>query len=425
MRQYPNILDKLFICLLLFVFAWGGYFYFMERESTVTIEGGLSRNPAHITEQVRWNTGISQNNSDTLDAVDDYEYLLEDQALFLKVLNNDHIPSSGVKIVVFAPYGNSQSEVDLDGYYRMPLNYVGNDTLYYVLEDASGYRDTAFVYIEISPIDDVVIAYDDEMLIQEEGEGRLNVIINDELGDGYSHAQLDKMPKYADSVYLDTEGVLYYRGQKDYFGWDTLSYIVYDINQDYSIATVIIHIEGVNDTLQANRDTITIYSLEPSTLDILENDLLGDGSLNIHILIPPERGELMLDSIKRVLTFRPYEGFLDDTFTYQIQDVDRDISQAEVQLISAITPDAEDVINSYLTPNNDGHNDYLRLATFSTSHQYTLTIFNHRGQEIYYDPNYQNNWRGEVKGSVLPDGVYFYLLKSSQTTYKGSFYLKK
>jgi large repetitive protein len=72
--------------------------------------------------------------------------------------------------------------------------------------------------------------------------------------------------------------------------------------------------------------------------------------------------------------------------------------------------------NNYMSPNNDGLNDLFVIENVSLYADYSLTIYNESGLEIYkIAGNYQNNWDGTYNGNTLPTGVYFYVFRNSKT----------
>jgi|GEM_PF-1709882 len=65
-----------------------------------------------------------------------------------------------------------------------------------------------------------------------------------------------------------------------------------------------------------------------------------------------------------------------------------------------------------MTPNGDGSNDVFKIKRYiMPDDRYNLTIFNRYGNEVYSDANYQNDWNGEYKGNLVPEGPYYYFLK--------------
>jgi len=59
------------------------------------------------------------------------------------------------------------------------------------------------------------------------------------------------------------------------------------------------------------------------------------------------------------------------------------------------------------SPNNDGVNDALVFEGAQYYPNTALSVFNRWGQEVYSSGNYRNTW----KGTDMPDGTYFYVLK--------------
>ena len=70
-----------------------------------------------------------------------------------------------------------------------------------------------------------------------------------------------------------------------------------------------------------------------------------------------------------------------------------------------------------ISPNGDGLNDNLNLTGLGVTE---ISIFNRYGRKIYnYSGGYTNQWRGQDdKNSDLPDGTYFYSLKTADGTSK-------
>ena len=70
-------------------------------------------------------------------------------------------------------------------------------------------------------------------------------------------------------------------------------------------------------------------------------------------------------------------------------------------------------INTLLTPNMDGRNDYFIIRGLPTLGKIELTIFNRQGVRVYQNLDYDNSWDGvDLNGKPLPEDTYFYLLRS-------------
>ena len=72
--------------------------------------------------------------------------------------------------------------------------------------------------------------------------------------------------------------------------------------------------------------------------------------------------------------------------------------------------------NSF-TPNDDEKNQvFLPILTAGYKKgTYKLTIFNRWGELVYQTNNYNNQWAGTRNNEQLPDGVYFYSIKCSNS----------
>ncbi|CAA9202792.1 T9SS type B sorting domain-containing protein [Flavobacterium collinsii] len=67
--------------------------------------------------------------------------------------------------------------------------------------------------------------------------------------------------------------------------------------------------------------------------------------------------------------------------------------------------------NNLLTPNGDGHNDVLVIENLALFNQYTLSIYDIRGQKVYETKNYQNDWSGN---NLLNGEYYIYISGTDQ-----------
>jgi gliding motility-associated-like protein len=80
-------------------------------------------------------------------------------------------------------------------------------------------------------------------------------------------------------------------------------------------------------------------------------------------------------------------------------------------------------INNYVSPNNDGKNDYLVIQNPEVYKDYELTIYNSNGMVVLKTKAYDNSWNGPG----LEAGVYYYTLinESVAYRYKGNITLVK
>jgi gliding motility-associated-like protein len=80
------------------------------------------------------------------------------------------------------------------------------------------------------------------------------------------------------------------------------------------------------------------------------------------------------------------------------------------------------VFYNIITPNEDGVNDAFTIRNISLYSNYSISLFNRWGKEVYKTTSYANNWKAEQQ----PAGVYYYLLTlSTGKSYKGWFEVVK
>jgi gliding motility-associated-like protein len=78
-------------------------------------------------------------------------------------------------------------------------------------------------------------------------------------------------------------------------------------------------------------------------------------------------------------------------------------------------------VSNVVSPNGDGLNDAFMIDNIELYQDYSLTIYNNSGLQVYQTlSNYQNNWEGTFEGTQLPSGVYFYVFTNKTNEFKGS-----
>jgi len=79
-----------------------------------------------------------------------------------------------------------------------------------------------------------------------------------------------------------------------------------------------------------------------------------------------------------------------------------------------------------ITPNNDGINDRLVIEGLNNYEQNELIIFDRWGNVVFQASPYKNGWDGSYNNTGLPEGAYYYVLKTDVTnkrTLKGRIYI--
>lgn len=150
------------------------------------------------------------------------------------------------------------------------------------------------------------------------------------------------------------------------------------------------------------------YSLVTGTIEALPFELSTGGALSL-------KGNLNYeDQASYVLTVQTTDNgnpALSDT------------NQIVVYVVDAIEQKQALPVTNYLSPNGDGVNDKFTITNVELYKEYSLSIYNDNGLEIYKIlKDYANDWDGTYEGKSLPTGVYYYLFKNNLTgaEFKGS-----
>lgn len=80
---------------------------------------------------------------------------------------------------------------------------------------------------------------------------------------------------------------------------------------------------------------------------------------------------------------------------------------------------------NFLSPNGDGVNDNWEINYIENIKDYRLQVFSLTGEVVFESTNYKNDFNGISKNYVLPDGDYWYQLKTMDKEYKGSITLRR
>ena len=80
----------------------------------------------------------------------------------------------------------------------------------------------------------------------------------------------------------------------------------------------------------------------------------------------------------------------------------------------------KDIMNLF-TPNNDGINDLWELPGLSEWGKCDVKVYNRWGKLVYADPDYNNDWNGMSDGKPVPEGPYYFVIKTLNAgTVKGT-----
>lgn len=72
-------------------------------------------------------------------------------------------------------------------------------------------------------------------------------------------------------------------------------------------------------------------------------------------------------------------------------------------------------IKNVITANDDGYNDTWIIEGVEFFPNMDVKVYNIYGNLVYQNESYQNDWTGEYKGDILPDGTYMYVVMPGGT----------
>jgi gliding motility-associated-like protein len=368
-------------------------------------------------------------------ATDDTFYGKEDTSLTGNVLSNDNDPEGDTQhvsgsAVVQPQHGTLVLSTSGSFTYTPVPNYVGADRFVYQVCDngtpvACG---TATVYLVIGQDDDQPIANDDTNSTSEENSITGSVIGNDlQSNDGLNTWAIVKQPSHGDVV-MKADGTYTYTPDLDFFGNDSFTYQICDVDGDCDEATVRITVTGVDDFPEADDDVMNTFLDGVLNETVADNDFpSGDGGNIWSIVTPPANGRLVLNADGSYIYTPNIDFNGSDTFTYKLCDTDGDCAEAKV------TISIQDIIipNQVMTPNGDNTNDTFIIQGIEYYPGNKLTVFNRWGNVVYEKSGYLNEWdgysnKGKVGSTSLPVGTYFFILDYGVGKHKtGYVYLER
>jgi len=381
--------------------------------------GGIATATATIT--------VDPVNDDPI-AADDSIMLDEDTSATFDVLENDmDVDGDMLTASVVTGPANGQLLMNEGGSftYTPVLNFNGEDSFVYQIDDGNGGMASATVTLVVNPVNDDPVANDD--IYQFNQDTTLNVdaasgvLSNDADIDGdMLTAMLLEGPANGELSFND-DGSFSYTPVAGFSGTDSFTYQADDGNGGMAAAMVTLTVDRVNQTPVAQNDTYTTN--EDSSLSVsaaagvLANDSDPDSEvLTASLVSGPANGALTLNA-DGSFTYTPNDDFNGtDSFIYQIVDADGATATATAMIsvnavndapvavddsfmMAAGTQLSDNVItndfdvdgdaltaslqsapeNGILTFNSDGTFTYTASVDFSGTDTFTYTISDGNG----------------------------------------------
>ncbi len=182
---------------------------------------------------------------------------------------------------------------------------------------------------------------------------------------------------------------------------------------DFSTDTVVI--TKTENRVEAVDDFIAAIKGRPIEFNILDNDIISSGEIEIEILTTIKYG-ILQDRGNGNFVFIPRGNFEGDIeFEYEICDRNCPngcaIGTVQINIKKLIKRGHGHSIG--LTPNSpDGTNQTLIFDNIFENPNNELIIVNRWGDIIYKESNYNNDWSGTNQdGEPLPSGTYYFMMR--------------
>ncbi|HPD66188.1 MAG TPA: PKD domain-containing protein [Bacteroidia bacterium] len=107
---------------------------------------------------------------------------------------------------------------------------------------------------------------------------------------------------------------------------------------------------------------------------------------------------------------------VNQTGVYKVRVVDSNGCQISDSAVVKVIKVDKFVAVDVITPNGDNINDYWIIRDLGYYSPVELTIFNRYGDVIYNSKDYKNDWDGTRDGKEIPEGAYYYVVKTKQNT---------
>ncbi len=240
----------------------------------------------------------------------------------IDVLANDlDIDGGPLQIVSVTPVAHGTVAITGGGAgvtYTPAANYAGPDAFTYTLNGGS----VGTVTITVTPIDDLPVAVNDSIVLVEDTSYTFDPTGNDTDVDGGPKMIVSTTPPTFGVITFVAGGVKY-QPNPNYFGPDAYTYTL----NGGSTATVSIIVTPVDDPPTATNDVVSVaQNSAPTTVDVLANDLDGDGGPKIVAsVVQPAHGSVVITGGQLAVTYQPAAGYCNtgtggvpDTFTYMV-----------------------------------------------------------------------------------------------------------
>nr|WP_290222797.1 tandem-95 repeat protein [Trichocoleus desertorum] len=237
--------------------------------------------------------------------------------------------------------------------YQPNANANGTDSFTYIIDDGQGGSASATVNIVIRSLNDAPLAVNDELTLDEDTTGSINVIANDTDGDG-DPITLFSFSQAARGVVRNNNGTITYTPNANTNGTDSFTYSITDGRGGTSTGTVNVTITPLNDAPLAVNDSVTTNEDTPATFNVFTNDTDVDGdSLIVINFTDPGKGSVTSTG-NGSFTYTPNANANgSDSFIYIVNDANGGTAAATVNININPINDLPIAVNDSVTTSED------------------------------------------------------------------------
>jgi gliding motility-associated-like protein len=248
------------------------------------------------------NPPVLQNDTLTID---------EDSTVVIYPLLNDSDPDNNLNLGTLAilngPFNGTATVDTMTGTitYVPNANYYGQDSIMYTLCDSGMpvYCDTAWIYLNLNPINDAPLAIDDVDSTVEDSCIQIAVLANDtDVENAIIVGSLVTFNGPSNgTLSLDTlTGIITYCPDSNFAGVDTFYYAICDSGYPApglcDTAMVIITVNSKNDPPIALNDSVAVCANDSILIAVLTNDVDQEGDpLSVSVTLGPNHGTSSVD----------------------------------------------------------------------------------------------------------------------------------
>ena len=258
-------------------------------------------------------------------------------------------------VIISSPNNGTLSGTPPDLTYTTTSDLNGSDSFSFIVDDGKGLSSEATVNITIDPVNDPPVPNDQSLTTSEDTVAPITLTASDLDGDRLTYTVTANPNK---GTLSGTAPNLSYTPSPNVNGEDTFSFIVSDDITISSEKTVSIQIITANDSPTADKQTLTIFEDQATSITLTGDDTDND-TLAYTVTIDPTHGSL--SGTVPNLTYTPHPHFNgDDTFSFIVND---GISSSEATNIELT-----------ITPINDAPISHSQSVTIPTKDEISITL---------------------------------------------------